>query len=868
MPNNRSSQSGSSTAVFIGGTVGFSDLGSSANTAALKSAGHVGLYMQESAIEAAYSAGTLAAIASGMAGTGAGEAELNLQLASQVGGWFSSYWVTYFTNFGLFPTEVNSVIDFSSTTWIADFDATVVAARAHGITSIAPIFSPNAGNLSLTSFSTDPTYADIRAAAILGGGLTLDAPPAYFVQRGVDYQSFIYQEIQWAHQNSLRVTVIISPYNDDATFTSDTEDYVKMLDANNAIPSEWVVENYGGSALNVGSASDPNSLAGNALWVAQNGETNVSGASTPVITPTITVSSPGTIREAYFEAGVTVTETVTTTGFYFPIYVGVLTAENNVEGSFVPVTLNSNGTATFTVNYALNGDYLVAESGSVLTRGTPVVITDAPTSISVSAPGTLVEPTFGAGVSVTEVITTSNIMGPVYAAVFTSAGVMESAAFVPVTLNASGQGTASLNFAHSGDYVTVENRLVSPDRYVNSTPITINDVITPYITVSAPGMVAEASAGAGVSVTETVNTVNINGPVYAAVFTAQGLMESAAYVPVTLNASSQGTVSLNFLHSGDYVTVENRLVSPDRWVYSSPITITDPTPTITLSSLGTVQEPSIGAGATVTEAVTTTGLTGSVYAVVLTQNGTPEDYWQTVPLGANGTASFQVHLQNSGDYVVAVNNLANATVAAVASPVTITEPPPVKTILLSAPGTVQEITVGAGVTVTEAISTSNLSGTVYTGILTASGGVESSWQADTLNSSGSLNLQVHFAHSGDYLVAVDSLTSPTVATFGSPIVITDPTTNNPSAVSANKLVKSSIYTSSSTSIKQESLMSIVSDLQANKSQMASAVVGAGSSTGTSYGSATSTIPHPASVSTMLSPQQIASFVSQHHSLFA
>src|ERR1700712_22750 len=112
MPKNQSSQAASSTAVFVGSTVGFAELGNSADTAALKSAGDVGLYMQEAAIEAAYSAGTLAAVASGMAGTGAGEAELNLQLASQVGGWFSSYWVTYFTHFGLFPTEVNSVIDF------------------------------------------------------------------------------------------------------------------------------------------------------------------------------------------------------------------------------------------------------------------------------------------------------------------------------------------------------------------------------------------------------------------------------------------------------------------------------------------------------------------------------------------------------------------------------------------------------------------------------------------------------------------------------------------------------------------------------------------------------------------------------------
>ena len=153
---------------------------------------------------------------------------------------------------------------------------------------------------------------------------------------------------------------------------------------------------------------------------------------------------------------------------------------------------------------------------------------------------------------------------------------MESSAFTPVTLNSSSQGTVSLKFLHTGDYVVAENLLSSPTRWAYSAPITITTAAKPTIIVSAPGTAQEASAGAGVTISETISTVNLAGPIYAAVYTASGVMESSAFTPVTLNSSSQGTVSLKFLHTGDYVVAENLLSSPTRWAYSAQVTITDP----------------------------------------------------------------------------------------------------------------------------------------------------------------------------------------------------------------------------------------------------------------------------------------------------
>jgi hypothetical protein len=99
-------------------------------------------------------------------------------------------------------------------------------------------------------------------------------------------------------------------------------------------------------------------------------------------------------------------------------------------------------------------------------------------------------------------------------------------------------------------------------------------------------------------------------------------------------------------------------------------------------------------------------------------------------------------------------------------------PPPPPTIVVSAPGTVQEASVGAGVTVTETITTTNLTGTVYEEVLTSSGAVESAYKAITLTN-GAATTSVFFSNSGDKIQVVNNKTTPTVTAISSPVTITD-----------------------------------------------------------------------------------------------
>ena len=93
--------------------------------------------------------------------------------------------------------------------------------------------------------------------------------------------------------------------------------------------------------------------------------------------------------------------------------------------------------------------------------------------------------------------------------------------------------------------------------------------------------------------------------------------------------------------------------------------------TITLSAPGTVQQASAGAGATVTETVSAPGLS-TIYEAVFTSSNVAEGNWQAVSLNAGGQGSFSATFQNSGDYIVAVNNPSNPTIKGWSAPITLT----------------------------------------------------------------------------------------------------------------------------------------------------------------------------------------------------
>ncbi len=144
--------------------------------------------------------------------------------------------------------------------------------------NVAPIWTDNDYSADLTQpFATSPWYQYVREAARYSGGLSFDLPPNYAFAREPAYLQNVVQQIQWATENGLRTSVIISPYdidgvanNYDDTFMQATQRLVAYLEAANALPSQFIVENYtSDSTGNFYSASDPNSLNSVAAYLAK-----------------------------------------------------------------------------------------------------------------------------------------------------------------------------------------------------------------------------------------------------------------------------------------------------------------------------------------------------------------------------------------------------------------------------------------------------------------------------------------------------------------------------------------------------------------------------------------------------------------------
>ncbi len=483
-----------------------------------------------------------------------------------------------------------------------------------------------------------------------------------------------------------------------------------------------------------------------AAWAANLG----AGSATKVFT-TITVSAPGTVQEASIGAGVSVTETITTTNLTGNVFEEVLTASGAVESGYAAVAL-VNGVTTSTVHMARTGDVLQVvdntASPTVTAISAPVTITEPTlTNPTITAPGTVQEAPPGAGVTVPLTVTTTNLSGAIYYEVLTSTGSVESpyaavlpngaAITVPAAIPPQVAGQVfSVQVAFN--YVPVRANLkYSPDT-TNPPKVFFTFASNPGITWDASGQIATIPISNGIAVPHyfQVEDTTAASPLLSAASIYQiGSSGGGGTIPVTPpsapGATQTYTISPHLAQSGDVVRVANNPTSPTVTATSLPVTITDQVvspPTISLSAPGTVQEASVGAGVTITETITTTNLTGNVYEEVLTATGAVETPYTAVAL-VNGVATSSVHLAKSGDIIQVVDNTASPTVTADSAPVTITEPPTSQTIVSSAPGTVQETAPGVGVTVPLTVTTTNLPGPIYYEVLTSAGAVESPYTA-------------------------------------------------------------------------------------------------------------------------------------------
>ncbi len=271
-PENRSVCSTLSHYIFVGGTGGFDALRNGDQFQELLKTGHVGLYEHANAIAAAENPpGILTDIEQVFSGTGPGQAELG-----QVGwNYFTlppsyGYYKQEYIAHGLRPTEanVNTPSDSAAPGQLAkdeeQWKKYVDAARTVGIESMAPVVGPNDPDEPKQGenvFATNPFYALERYEALYGKAIAFDVPPNFFLTggSGPGYEKFIVQAIQWGNAHGLRTTMLLSPYpwptNADGqldtfdqftgnTFSRDTQDFVSRLVEENAVPSEWSVDNY------------------------------------------------------------------------------------------------------------------------------------------------------------------------------------------------------------------------------------------------------------------------------------------------------------------------------------------------------------------------------------------------------------------------------------------------------------------------------------------------------------------------------------------------------------------------------------------------------------------------------------------------
>jgi hypothetical protein len=287
--------------IFVGGTAGFNALADGGQFKELLKGGHVGLYEHANAVVAAEkSPGVLKSIERVFSGTGRGHAELG-----QVGANYFTlppsygYYQRVYEMNGLSPSEanVNTPADSAAPGQLEQdlklWREYVDAARTVGIASVAPVTGPNAASepkLGENVFANNSFYALERGEALYGKAIAFDVPPNFFLTdgSGPGYEKFIVQAIQWGNAHGLRTTVLLSPYPwptnadgkqdtfrefTDNTFSQDTQDFVKRLTAEHAIPSEWSVDNYEDTYTNDAPAMVPETVQNTTtevgLWLAR-----------------------------------------------------------------------------------------------------------------------------------------------------------------------------------------------------------------------------------------------------------------------------------------------------------------------------------------------------------------------------------------------------------------------------------------------------------------------------------------------------------------------------------------------------------------------------------------------------------------------
>ena len=177
---------------------------------------------------------------------------------------------------GFLPSESNVNVDYSQL-WtqldLANWENVVNVLRSQGVVNVAPIWSDN----ELSDVTASDAFANIRTAALYGGGLAVDAPPQFINDLSIGdsaYLPALEALFRWCTANGLRSSMILSPDGGvgvDPHLLANTQNLVAELQAAGAMPSQFIMENYSQVAANAGdyfSTTSANSLNAVADWLA------------------------------------------------------------------------------------------------------------------------------------------------------------------------------------------------------------------------------------------------------------------------------------------------------------------------------------------------------------------------------------------------------------------------------------------------------------------------------------------------------------------------------------------------------------------------------------------------------------------------
>ena len=141
---------------------------------------------------------------------------------------------------GFTPSEGNTNLNLTTEFTNADltsWDGYVDTLRALGVMNIAPVV--NTQSLVLDVSASDAT-AELRSAALYGGGLDIDMTPSMLLSLGASALTAVVDDIKWAAANGLRSTLTLRAYT-DPSFMQNTQRLLTELQAAGALPSQVVV---------------------------------------------------------------------------------------------------------------------------------------------------------------------------------------------------------------------------------------------------------------------------------------------------------------------------------------------------------------------------------------------------------------------------------------------------------------------------------------------------------------------------------------------------------------------------------------------------------------------------------------------------